>query len=164
MSSRTPISQKAPMTKKVEDLLRSEVKAAQDVLALQQRDNYRYQDYVRIQDAEIDALRAMLNEKQQIINDQKVQLAMKDDRIKELEQQLYDNRIEKHAFKTFEHQNVLLLDELRETKERMEELEVELRFLRDFKDQKTEYDESKIKMVAEMDVMLNGQNYEYRYS
>jgi hypothetical protein len=56
------------------------------------------------------------------------------------------------------------LEELKETKMKMEELEVEVRFLRDMKDERIEYDESKMKMVAEMDIMLYGHTYEYKLS
>jgi glycerophosphoryl diester phosphodiesterase len=154
----------SPARRKVESLLRDEVRVAQEVLALQQKDNYRYQEHVKILDAEIDSLRKLLEEKQNVINTQNEVIIRKDDSIKQLEQELYDNRIEKHAFKTFEHQNVLLLEELRATKAQMEELEVEVRFLRDLKDQRVDYDESKMKMVAEMDIMLNGHRYEYKES
>jgi glycerophosphoryl diester phosphodiesterase len=154
----------SPARRKVESLLRDEVRVAQEVLALQQKDNYRYQEHVKILDAEIDSLRKLLEEKQNVINMQNEVIIRKDDSIKQLEQELYDNRIEKHAFKTFEHQNVLLLEELRATKAQMEELEVEVRFLRDLKDQRVDYDESKMKMVAEMDIMLNGHRYEYKES
>jgi predicted RNase H-like nuclease (RuvC/YqgF family) len=152
------------VSKRVEGLLKAELRAAQEVLALQQKDNYKFQDHVKILDGEIDALRLILEEKQRVINKQNDTLVAKDDRIRELEQQLYDNRIEKHALKTFEHQNMLLLEELKETKMKMEELEVEVRFLRDMKDERIEYDESKMKMVAEMDIMLYGHTYEYKLS
>ena len=150
--------------RKVESLLRDEVLATQKVLALQQCDNHRFQEHVRILDGEIDSLRTLLGEKQQIINSQNAIILEKDDRIKELERLLHENKIEKHALKTFERQNGLLLDELRETKMQMEELEVEVRFLRDLKDDRTEYTESKMKMVAEMEIKLNGQSYEYKYT
>jgi glycerophosphoryl diester phosphodiesterase len=130
----------SPARRKVESLLRDEVRVAQEVLALQQKDNYRYQEHVKILDAEVDSLRKLLEEKQNVINMQNEVIIRKDDSIKQLEQELYDNRIEKHAFKTFEHQNVLLLEELRATKAQMEELEVEVRFLRDLKDQRVDYD------------------------
>jgi glycerophosphoryl diester phosphodiesterase len=135
----------SPARRKVESLLRDEVRVAQEVLALQQKDNYRYQEHVKILDAEVDSLRKLLEEKQNVINMQNEVIIRKDDSIKQLQQELYDNRIEKHAFKTFEHQNVLLLEELRATKAQMEELEVEVRFLRDLKDQRVDYDESKMK-------------------
>jgi predicted RNase H-like nuclease (RuvC/YqgF family) len=152
------------VSKRVEGLLKAELRAAQEVLALQQKDNYKFQDHVKILDGEIDALKLILDEKQRVINKQNDALVAKDDRIRELEQKLYDNRIEKHALKTFEHQNMLLLEELKETKMKMEELEVEVRFLRDMKDERIEYDESKMKMVAEMDIMLYGHTYEYKLS
>ena len=102
-----------------------------------------------------------MEEKQQIINGLHGTVTKKTDRIKELEDELYQNRVDKHAFKTFEHQNVLLLEELKDSKRRMEELEVEVRFLREMKQDKLDYDDEKIRMVAEMDIMLNGFRYEY---
>lgn len=149
--------------RKIEESLRSELKAAQGVLTLQQQDNYQYQDHIKILNGEIDALRIMLEDKQVVINSLKNTVVTKDDRIAELEALLHENRIERHAFKTFEHQNVLLLEELKDTKNKMEELEVEVRFLRELKDDRITYDEEKIKMVAEMEIMLNGQNYSYNY-
>lgn len=149
--------------RKIEDSLRSELSAAQGVLTLQMQDNYRYQDHIKILNGEIDALRLMLEDKQVTINNLNNTVVQKDDRIAELEALLYENRIERHAFKTFEHQNILLLGELKETKEKMEELEVEVRFLRDLKDDRLLYDEEKIKMVAEMEIKLNGQQYSYNF-
>lgn len=149
--------------RKIEDSLRSELTAAQSVLALQQQDNYQFQDHIKILNGEIDALRLMLEDKQVTINSLQNTVIKKDDRIAELEALLYENRIERHAFKTFEHQNVLLLGELKDTKAKMEELEVEVRYLRELKDDRLAYDEEKIKMIAEMEIKLNGQHYKYNY-
>lgn len=146
---------------KYEIHLRDELRTAQDVLALQLKDNHQYREHVKILDGEIDALRAMLEEKQQTINNLGNTIIRKDDRIKELEDLLYENKVERAAYKTFERQNTLLLDELKETKMKMEEMEVEVRFLRDLKEDKLDYDDEKIRMVAEMDIMLNGYKYEY---
>lgn len=146
---------------KYEIHLRDELRTAQDVLALQLKDNHQYREHVKILDGEIDALRAMLEEKQQTINNLGNTIIRKDDRIKELEDLLYENKVERAAYKTFERQNTLLLDELKETKMKMEEMEVEVRFLRDLKEDKLDYDDEKIRMMAEMDIMLNGYKYEY---
>lgn len=146
---------------KYEAHLRDELRTAQDVLALQLKDNHQYREHVKILDGEIDALRAMLEEKQLTINNLGNTIIRKDDRIKELEDLLYENKVERAAYKTFERQNTLLLDELKETKLKMEEMEVEVRFLRDLKEDKLDYDDEKIRMVAEMDIMLNGYKYEY---
>lgn len=146
---------------KYEAHLRDELRTAQDVLSLQLKDNHQYREHVKILDGEIDALRAMLEEKQLTINNLGNTIIRKDDRIKELEDLLYENKVERAAYKTFERQNTLLLDELKETKLKMEEMEVEVRFLRDLKEDKLDYDDEKIRMVAEMDIMLNGYKYEY---
>ena len=146
---------------KYESHLRDELRTAQDVLALQLKDNHQCREHVKILDGEIDALRAMLEEKQQTINNLGNTIIRKDDRIKELEDLLYENKVERAAYKTFERQNTLLLDELKETKMKMEEMEVEVRFLRDLKEDKLDYDDEKIRMVAEMDIMLYGYKYEY---
>ena len=149
--------------RKVEALLRDELQAAQEVLALQQRDNYRFQDYVKILESEVDSLRELSEDKQKIINFQSIEIKKRDDRIRELEELVHHNKVDKHAFKAFEHQNLLLLDELKETKLKMDELEVEVRFLRDYKDDRLDYNEDKMKMVAEMEIKLNGHQYEYKF-
>ena len=148
-------------TRKIEASLRAEVRAAQDVLAIQQKDNYRFQEHVKILDGEIDSLRIMLEDKQLIINKLNNVVVKKDDRILELENLLHENKIDRHAFKTFEHQNILLLDELKATKKKMEELEVEVRYLRELRQDRIEYDEAYTKRVAEMDVMLHGHRIDY---
>ena len=148
-------------TKKIVGFLRSELQTAQDVLALQQKDNYRYQEHVKILDGEIDALRELLEDKQRTINNLRNTIISKDDRIKELEDLLYENKVERAAYKTFERQNMLLLQELKETKLKMEEMEVEVKYVRDLKEDRADYNEEKMKMVAEMDIVLNGYKYDY---
>jgi len=43
----------------------------------------------------------------------------------------------------------------------MEEMEVEVKFLRCLKEDRADYNEEKMKMVAEMDIVLNGYKYDY---
>ncbi len=150
-------------SRNVEASLREELRVSQALLSLQQKDNNQYREHVKILDGEIDALRDMLEDKQRTINNLGNTIISKDDKIKELEDLLYENKVERHAFKTFEHQNILLLDELKETKQLMEEMEIEVRYLRNLKEDRAEYDEEKMKMVAEMDIMLNGYKYEYPF-
>jgi hypothetical protein len=155
--------QGSPSVRKIEGFLRAELKATQEVLALQQKDNYHFQDHVKLLSGEVDALHIMVEEQQQVINKLKQDITTRDDIISELKNEVRDNKIEKHAFKTFELQNILLLEELKETKRKMEELEIEVRFMRDLKHDKEFYDEEKMKMVAEMDIKLNGHLYDYPY-
>jgi hypothetical protein len=142
--------------RKAEVALREELRTAQEILALQQKETYKFQDHVEILDNEINSLRELLEERQGVINTLREKLLLKDDRIKEQEKNIYDNTIDHAAFKTFETQNLLLLDELKENNDRTTALEIEVRFLRNLKQDKNDYDDDRAKKVAAMDIIMTG--------
>jgi len=65
------------------------------------------------------------------------------------------NNINSHAFKSFEMQNNLLLEELQDCKKQMEKLEVEVKYLRDFHQNKSDSEDSRAIHVAAQDIILN---------
>ena len=140
--------------RKIEDSLKAELKAAQDLLLLQQKDNYKFQDHVQILEHELDTLHVLVEDKQKTINALKKRIVEKEDAIKDLQKEVRDNKIDRHALKTFESQNTLLLDELKDRMKAMEALEIELRFLKENYEDKTCYSDDRAKRVAAMDIVL----------
>lgn len=65
------------------------------------------------------------------------------------------NNIDAHAFKSFEMQNNLLLEELQGCKKQMEKLEVEVKYLRNFHQNKSDYEDSRAIHVAAQGIILN---------
>ncbi|KAJ1398200.1 hypothetical protein B484DRAFT_458565 [Ochromonadaceae sp. CCMP2298] len=142
--------------RKAELALRQELQSAQEVLALQQKETYKFQDYVEILDCEVNTLGKLLDEKQSVINALNETVLIREDKIKAQEKIIYDNTIDKAAFRTFETQNLLLLDELKENHERMTALEIEVRFLRNLRQDKSDYDDDRAKKIAAMEIVMTG--------
>lgn len=142
--------------RKTEVALRSELTAVQKMLTIQQNDNCKFQEHAEILSSEIESLQELLRKKQLFINRLHEDLDEKNLKIKELEFLLRENKIDEHAFKTFEHQNILLLNELKEGKQKIHALEVEVKFLRNMNQDKADIADETNKKLAAMEIVLMG--------
>lgn len=140
--------------RKIEESLRAELKAAQDVLAMQQQECYRFQEHVQIIEAELDSVQDLLKQKQLKINELSNIILEKDDKISNLNALLDENRVDRHALKGFETQNLSLFTKIKEKAKSVEELEIELRFLKENFDDKSDYNDDRAKRVAAQDIIL----------
>lgn len=90
----------------------SELATARKLLALQQQDNYKFQEHVTLLDGEIDALKEVVERKQKVINHKQDEILRKDEQIRMLEVELKAAKTDIASFKVVVERNRVLSERL----------------------------------------------------
>ena len=109
----------------------SEVESIRKVLDIQQKDNYRFRDHVKMLDGEIDMLKIVCEKKQVEINKRDEVVRRRDETIVELKKFIEINRADQDAIKKYSDQNELLIEKLKEENRTIENGAREITLLKD---------------------------------
>jgi predicted nucleic acid-binding Zn-ribbon protein len=91
---------KVIISNRIDQLMASELATAQKLLAIQQKDNYKFQEHVQMLDGEIDALKEVLERKQLLINRKESEIDAKCEQVRNLEMELKAARLDIASFTT----------------------------------------------------------------
>ena len=108
-----------------------EVKAIREVLEVQQKDNYRLRDHVKMLDIEIDQLREFLMEKQDEINDRELDIMKLTDRVEELEREVKEKTVTRDKFITLQTENEKCKEETMKAQSELEDRLFDIKKLED---------------------------------
>lgn len=92
----------------------SEIESIRKVLDMQQQDNYRFRDHVKMLDSEVDCLKVLCENKQVEINNRDAAIRKLDATVLELKAFIAANKVDQTAVKIFSDQNMLLIEKLKE--------------------------------------------------
>ena len=109
----------------------SEIAAVRKVLELQQKENYRLKDHVRMLDGEIDSLKDLCMTKQNEIIACKESIRLRDDKVKELQNCIETNRVDKNGIQLFSEQNNFLVEKVKMEHSKLEDAVREIAKMKD---------------------------------
>ena len=108
-----------------------EIKSIRSVLEVQQKDNNRLRDHVRMLDSEIDLLRELAMEKQDEVSQGELQIMDLKDRIQKLEREVRDKTVTRDKFLELEAENAKCTEETRKAKSELEDRLFDIKKLED---------------------------------
>jgi len=108
----------------------TEIASIRKVLEIQQQENYRFRDHVKMLDGEIDALKALCESKQDEIIKAHNTIRSRDTKIDELNVFIKENIINKDEVKKYSAQNSILEATFKEHQLTIDELSREIKFLK----------------------------------
>lgn len=132
----------------------AELKSSRSLLLIQQVESRQAQEHIELLNREVDALRLIVDEKQDEIQRLNVKLQSKKEKVNEFESTFDQFRIDHLAFYELEQQNNQLLERLKEKQKIIDELEIETQYLRNQKDDSMMIDERKVKKLAELEIVM----------
>jgi hypothetical protein len=141
-----------------------ELLVSQNLLYLQQDDYYKAQEHIQLVSQEVDALKAVIKKKQDLINRLQQGIADRDYKIEEAQKEVSSTHVERTAFKVLEEQNASLILKVTTTGQQLEELQRELRAKVEEQKDVREYSDAKVKNAIKTEVMLQSTIQQLGYS
>jgi myosin heavy subunit len=136
------------------DAFQSELKTARSLLEMQKRETRHCQEHISLLNGEIDTLRQLVEEKQHQIHKLNMKIQSKSDKVSHFKETFDQFRVDKLALYELEQQNAQLLERLKEKQKVIDELEIEITYLRSQNDNETLVDEIKSKKFAELQIVM----------
>lgn len=134
------------------DAYDQQVRDAQALLKVQVNETQHCHEHIDILNREIDALRCIVQEKQNVVHQLQNQLIKRKDAYAELEIKYDQSKIDRLAFFDLEQQNLQLLEQLKHKQIALDELEMENRYLREQREDRLIVEETKAKKMNELEV------------
>ncbi len=130
----------------------NQLKSLNSLLQIQISETKHNEEHVSVLNFEVDALKRIVHEKQDIIHDLKQEILKLEDKIVHLENELDQNKINKLALYQLEQQNQQLLERIKESHGVIHEKEIENTFLKNHKKDKLLIEENDIKKLQELGI------------
>lgn len=134
------------------DAYELQIRDIQSLLKVQINETSQCHQHIDILNRETDALRCIIEEKQNLVHQLQNQLKKRKDAHTELEIKYEQSKIDHLAFFDLEQQNLQLLEQLKEKQIVVDELQVENRYLREQRDDRLVVEETKAKKMNELEV------------
>lgn len=131
----------------------SQLKSYQKLLNLQKIETKHSLEHNVILDQEVNALRLLVQEKQDIVHRLQRDLIKSREEFNDLKADYSENYIQKLALYDIEQQNIQLLERIKEKQAQVDELMIENRYLRELKEDNMFISEEKAKKMAELEIV-----------